>query len=117
MSKFKGGMGGGMGSMGNMQQMMKQAQKMQADMKKMQEELDQKEVEATSGGGVVKVVMSGKKEVKSIEIKKEAVDPNDVEMLQDLIMTAVNEAIRLIEDMNSKEMGKITGGMNLGGII
>jgi len=117
MSKFKGGMGGGMGSMGNMQQMMKQAQKMQADMKKMQEELDQKEVEATSGGGVVKVVMSGKKEVKSIEIKKEVVDPDDVEMLQDLIMTAVNEAIRLIEDMNSKEMGKITGGMNLGGII
>ncbi len=113
MAKFKGGMG----NMGNMQQMMKQAQKMQADMKKMQEGLELREVEATAGGGVVKVIATGAKKIKSIEISKEAVDPDDVEMLQDLVLAAVNEAIRLAEEMVSGEMNKITGGLDLGGII
>lgn len=113
MSKFKGGMG----NMGNMQKMMKQAQKMQADMKKMQAELETKEVEAAAGGGVVKVVATGAKQLKSIEINKEVVDPDDVEMLQDLVMAAVNEALRLADEMTSSEMNKITGGLNLGGIM
>jgi len=113
MSRFKGGMG----NMGNMQQMIKQAQKMQADMKKMQDELQAKEVEATAGGGVVKVVATGAKQIKSIEINKEVVDPDDVEMLQDLVLAAVNEALRLVEEMTNSEMSKITGGLNLGGIM
>jgi len=109
----KGGFPGGM----NMNNMMKQAQQMQARMQKMQEELEEKEVEATAGGGVVKVVATGKKTIKSIEIKEEAVDPDDVEMLQDLIIAAVNEALMNVDDMVNSEMGKITGGMNLGGLL
>jgi len=101
---------------GNMQKMMKQVQKMQADMAKLQEELGQATVESTAGGGVVKVVANGKQEVVSIEIKPEAVDPEDVEMLQDLVLTAVNGALSQSREMVSREMGKITGGMNIPGL-
>ncbi|MEA5002466.1 MAG: YbaB/EbfC family nucleoid-associated protein [Christensenella sp.] len=109
----KGGFPGGM----NMQNMMRQAQQMQAKMQEMQAELEEREVEATAGGGVVRVVATGKKMVKSIEIKEEAVDPDDVEMLQDLVIAAVNEALAKADEMMQSEMGKITGGMNLGGLL
>ncbi|MBZ4687606.1 MAG: nucleoid-associated protein EbfC [Clostridia bacterium] len=103
--------------MGNMSKMMKQAQKMQKQMKKLQEELENKEVEATAGGGMVKVVATGKQEIKSIEIKPEVVDPDDVEMIQDMIMAAVNEALRKSQEMVQQEMSKITGGLNLSGLF
>ncbi|HWS30258.1 MAG TPA: YbaB/EbfC family nucleoid-associated protein [Clostridia bacterium] len=103
------GMGGG-----NMQQLMKQAQKMQQDMARMQEDLNAREFSASSGGGMVKATVFGRKELKSIEIDKACVDPDDVEMLQDLVLSAVNEAIRLADETVSAEMGKLTGGMNLG---
>ncbi|MEG2956710.1 MAG: YbaB/EbfC family nucleoid-associated protein [Christensenellaceae bacterium] len=110
----KGGFPGGM----NMQNMMKQAQQMQARMQQMQAELEEKEVEATAGGGVVRVVATGKKTIKSIEIQEAVVDPDDIEMLQDLIMAAVNEALYNADEMVSTEMNKITGGMgNLGGLL
>lgn len=99
--------------MGNMGKMMKQVQKMQADMAKMQEEVATKTVEATAGGGAVKVVANGKQQIMSIEIKPEVVDPEDVEMLQDLIVAATNEAVRKSQEMVAQEMGKITGGLNL----
>lgn len=99
---------------GNINNLMKQAQKMQKDMEKMQEELQQRTVEASAGGGAVTVVATGKKEIKEITIKPEVVDPDDVEMLQDLILAAVNEAIRKADEMVNSEMGKITGG--LGGL-
>lgn len=98
----------------NMQQMMKQAQKMQADMLKTQEELGAKELTAQAGGGVVKATVYGRKEVKSIEIDPACVDPDDVEMLQDLVTAAVNEALRMADELMGAEMGKLTGGMNLG---
>jgi hypothetical protein len=101
---------------GNMQKMMKQVQKMQADMAKLQEELGSRTVESTAGGGVVKVVANGKQEVLSIEIKPEAVDPDDVEMLQDLILTAVNGALNQSREMVAQEMGKLTGGLNIPGL-
>lgn len=102
---------------GNMNKMMKQVQKMQADMAKMQEELAGRTVETTAGGGVIKVVANGKQEIVSIAIKPEAVDPDDVEMLQDLIQAAVNEALRQSQEMVSKEMGKLTGGLNIPGLF
>ena len=108
----KGGFPGGMGNMGNM---MKQAQKMQKEMMKLQEEIEQRTVEASAGGGAVTVVITGKKEIKSIILNPEIVDPDDIEMLQDLIMAAVNEAIRQADEMAAKEMSKITGGLNLPG--
>ena len=92
-----------------MNSLMKQAQKMQKDIERKQAELEELVVEATSGGGVVKVAITGKKVVKSLEIKPEAVDPDDVEMLQDLIIAAMNEAIKKVEDHVNGEMGKITG--------
>lgn len=107
--------GGFPGMPGNMNNMMKQVQKMQKDMQKVQEEVEQRTVEASAGGGAIVVVTSGKKEIKSITIKPDVVDPDDVEMLQDLIMAAVNESIRMAEEMVSKEMGKVTGGINLPG--
>ncbi|MFZ5634194.1 MAG: YbaB/EbfC family nucleoid-associated protein [Bacillota bacterium] len=100
----------------NMQKMMKQVQKMQADMAKMQEELGNRTVESTAGGGVVKVVANGRQEILSIEIKPEAVDPEDVEMLQDLILTAVNGALSQSKEMVAREMGKLTGGLNIPGL-
>ena len=105
-----GGMGGG-----NMQQLMRQAQKMQENMAKAQEELDAKEYEATSGGGMVTCKVSGKRELLSLSIKPEAVDPDDVEMLEDMVMAAVNEALRLGEETREQAMGAITGGM--GGLL
>ena len=102
---------------GNMAKMMKQVQKMQSDMLKLQEELGSRTVESTAGGGVVKVVANGRQEVVSLEIKPEAVDPEDVEMLQDLVLTAVNDALKKAQEMMSSEMGKLTGGMNLPGLF
>ena len=102
------GMGGGM----NMN-MIKQAQKMQQDMLKAQEELETKTYEAGAGGGVVSATVSGKKELVSVTIDPEAVDPDDVEMLQDLIVAAVNEALRKASDDASSQMSKLTGGLNL----
>ena len=83
----------------------------------MQAELEEREVETSAGGGVVKVVVTGKKVLKSIEIAPEAVDPDDVEMLQDLVLAAVNEALEKAEEMVQTEMAKVTGGMNLGGLF
>lgn len=99
--------------MGNMNNLMKQAKKMQEQMVKMQEELEEKTVEASVGGGVVTVIANGKKEIMEITIQPEAVDPDDVEMLQDLILAAVNEAIRKADEMVQGEMGKLTGGMGM----
>ena len=98
---------------GNMNKMMKQVQKMQADMAKMQDEMVNRTVEATAGGEAIKVVVNGKQEIMSIEIKPEAVDPEDIEILQDLIVAAVNEALTKSQEMVAQEMGKITGGLNL----
>lgn len=96
---------------------MKQAQMIQQKMAKLQEEASEKTAEATSGGGAVSVVVSGKNEIKSLVIKPEAVDPSDVEMLQDLIMAAVNEALKKVHAELSAEMSKITGGMNIPGLF
>ena len=101
----------------NMQSMMAQAQKMQQNMLKMQDELEAREVSASAGGGMVKVTVTGKKVVKSIEIAPDVVDPDDIEMLQDLVMAAINEALETAENMVQEEMAKITGGMNLGGLF
>ena len=103
-----------MKGMGNL---MKQAQKLQTKMLKLQEELADKTVETTSGGGMVKVVANGKQQVISIEIEKEVVDPDDVDMLQDLILAAVNDALTKSQDMVSSEMSKLTGGMNVPGMM
>ncbi|MEG6521335.1 YbaB/EbfC family nucleoid-associated protein [Desulfotomaculum sp. 1211_IL3151] len=102
---------------GNMNKMMKQVQKMQQDMAKMQEELGNRTVETSAGGGAVKVVVSGKQEIVSITLKPEVVDPDDVEMLQDLLITAVNDALRQSQEMVAKEMGKLTGGLNIPGLF
>ena len=102
---------------GNMQQLARQAQKLQAQMTKMQEELEAREYEASAGGGMVTVKVSGKKELLGIEIKPEAVDPDDVEMLQDLVLAAVNEGLRIANDTMEKEMGKLTGGMSMPGLF
>ena len=99
--------------MANMQGMMKKVQKMQQDMLKMQEELKNRTVEATAGGGAVTVVVTGRKTVEKVTIAPSAVDPEDVEMLEDLVTTAINEAMRKVDEMTEKEMGKITGGMKL----
>lgn len=109
--------GGFPGMGGNMQQLARQAQKLQQQMTKMQEELDAREYEATSGGGMVTAKVNGKKELLELTIKPEAVDPDDVEMLQDMVMAAVNEALRTAADTAEREMGKLTGGMNLGGLF
>lgn len=104
---------GGMPMGSNMGNMLKQAQKMQQDMQKLQAELEEKEVEATSGGGAVTVVATGKKEIVSIKINPEVVDPDDVEMLEDLVLTCVNEAMKKADEMVTGEMSKITGGFSL----
>ena len=106
-----------MRNMGNMNKMMKQVQKIQKDIAKLQEELQERTVEATAGGGVVKAVASGKKELVDIEINPEVVDPDDVEMLQDLILAAANEALQKAEQMVSQEMSKLTGGFNIPGLF
>ena len=108
------GMGGGAQ---NMQAMIRQAQKMQEDMAAKQEVLDAREYEIKAGGGVVAVKINGKKEVLSIDIDPEVVDPDDVETLQDILVAGVNEAIKRVEETNSKEMEKITGSMNMPGLF
>ena len=102
---------------GNMQQLARQAQKLQQQMTKLQEELEQREYEASAGGGMVTVKVNGKHEVLGIEIKPEAVDPDDVEMLQDLVLAAVNEALRQATETTEREMGKVTGGLNMPGLF
>ena len=106
---------GGFGAMGgmNMNNLMKQAQKMQKKMEEAQAALAEKTVETTSGGGAVKIVITGKRVIQSIKINPEVVDPEDVEMLEDLVMAAVNEASKKVDDLLSQEMGKVTGGLNL----
>ena len=103
--------------MKGMGKMMKQAQQLQSKMLKLQEEMASKTVETTSGGGMVKVVANGKQQVVSIEIEKEVVDPEDVEMLQDLILSAVNDALIKSQEMVSQEMSKLTGGLNIPGLM
>jgi len=93
-----------------MQQLARQAQKLQQQMAKMQEELEAREYEASAGGGIVSAKVSGKKELVALTIKPEAVDPDDVEMLQDLVLAAVNEALRQADETTNREMGKLTGG-------
>ena len=110
-SRGMGGMGGG-----NMNSMIRQAQKMQQDMLKAQEELEAKTYKAGAGGGVVSATVSGRKELVSVAIDPEAVDPDDVEMLQDLIVAAVNEALRKANEDAASQMSKLTGGLNLGGL-
>lgn len=107
----------GMGMGGNMQQLARQAQKLQQQMTKMQEELEEREYEATAGGGVVTARVNGKKELVALTIKPEAVDPEDVEMLQDTILAAVNEAMREASETCEREMGKLTGGMSIPGLF
>ena len=101
----------GMGMPGNMNNLMKQAQKMQRQMEEASKELEEKEVTAAAGGGAVEVTVSGKKEVTKVKIDPEAVDPDDVEMLEDMIMAATNEALRMQEEDQNSQMSKITGGM------
>ena len=107
---------GGMGNM-NMNGMMKKVQKMQKQMQDMQEQLKKQTVDATAGGGVVKITMDGEKQVKGIVIDPAAVDPEDVEMLEDLVLSAVNEALKKAEEASSNQMGKLTGGLNIPGLF
>lgn len=104
------------GGQANMQKQMQQMQAMQKKMEEMQAALDEQEVTATAGGGVVSISVNGKKELTAVEIKPEAVDPDDVEMLQDLILAAVNEGLRQIEEISANEMDKITGGLGIPGL-
>ena len=107
------GMGGGPT---NMQGMLKQAQKMQEDMAALQEDLDSREYDIKAGGGVVTVKINGKLEIKNIELDPDIVDPDDVETLQDILVAAVNEAIKTVTETPNTEMGKITGSLNMGGL-
>ena len=106
------GMGGA-----NMQQLARQAQKLQQQMAQMQEELEAREFEASAGGGMVTAKVNGKKELLALEIKPEAVDPDDVEMLSDMVVAAVNEALREAGETTEREMGKLTGGFNMPGLF
>lgn len=100
----------------DMNALMRQAQKMQDDMKAKQEELEATEYQASAAGGMVEITMMGSHQVKAVKIKPEAVDPDDIEMLEDMIAAAINEAVRKIEDASTEELGKITGGMNIPGL-
>ena len=112
----RGGFPGGMGMPGNMNNLMKQAQRMQKQMEETTKELEEKEITATAGGGAVEVTVTGKKEVKAVKLDPEVVDPDDIEMLEDLIVAATNEALRKMEEISQAEMSKITGGSGgLGG--
>jgi len=102
------------GAMGNM---MKQAQKLQGKMMKLQDELAEKTVEASSGGGMITVVANGKQQIVSVRLEKEVVDPDDIEMLEDLIIAAVNEALNKSQEMVSGEMSKLTGGLSIPGLM
>ncbi len=102
--------------MKGMAKMMKQAQKLQSKMVKLQDEMAEKTAEATAGGGMIRVVANGKQQIISIQIEQEVVDPEDVEMLQDLVLAAVNDALVKSQEMVSEEMGKLTGGLNIPGL-
>lgn len=117
MGKYKGFQGSGMNTNTKMNSVIKQAQKMQEEMEKVQSELEEKTVEASAGGGMVEVTVSGKKEIVSIKINPEAVDPDDVETLEDLVMVAVNEAIKKADDMMTEGMSAVTGGINIPGLF
>ncbi|MRX74112.1 YbaB/EbfC family nucleoid-associated protein [Bacillus lacus] len=105
------------GGMGNMQKMMKQMQKMQKDMAKAQEELAEKQIEGTAGGGMVVVIANGNKEILEVQIKEEVVDPEDIEMLQDLVLAATNDALKKVDDITNQTMGQFTKGMNMPGLF
>lgn len=107
-------MRGGMGNMGNM---MKQMQKMQKQMAKAQEELGEKRIEGTAGGGMVTVIASGHKEILEVVIKEDVVDPEDIEMLQDLVLAATNDALRKVDELTNQTMGQFTKGMNMPGLF
>ncbi|MGE6261335.1 YbaB/EbfC family nucleoid-associated protein [Heyndrickxia sporothermodurans] len=104
-----------MRGMGNMQNMMKQMQKMQKKMAEAQEELGEKRIEGTAGGGMVTVIVSGHKEVVEVNIKEEVVDPEDIEMLQDLVLAATNDALKKVEELTNQTMGQFTKGLNIPG--
>ena len=113
-ARIPGGMGGGPQ---NMNAMIRQAQKMQEDMAALQEDLDAREYDVKAGGGMVAVKINGKKEILSIDIKPEIVDPDDIETLSDILVAAVNEAIKRVETTNAQEMDKVTKGMNMPGLF
>ena len=113
-ARIPGGMGGGPQ---NMNAMIRQAQKMQEDMENLQADLDAREYTVSAGGGMVTVQINGKRQILSLDIKPEIVDPDDIETLSDILVAAVNEAIKRVEDTNSEEMGKITGPMNMPGLF
>ena len=113
MAKRGGFPGGGMP--GNMNNLMKQAQRMQRQMEENQKELEEKEFTAKAGGGAVDVTVTGKKEITKIKLSEEVVDPEDIEMLEDLVMAAANEALRMAEEASAEAMNKMTGGLGLGG--
>ena len=113
MAKRGGFPGGGMP--GNMNNLMKQAQRMQRQMEESQKELEEKEFTAKAGGGAVEVTVTGKKEITKIKLSEEVVDPEDIEMLEDLVMAATNEALRMAEEASAEAMNKMTGGLGLGG--
>lgn len=117
MGKYKGFSGAGMNTNKKVPNVVKQAQKMQEEMEKVQSELEDKTVESASGGGAVKAVVNGKKELLSIKISQEAVDPDDVETLEDLVLTAVNDALKQADDMMSEGLGQVTGGLNIPGLF
>ena len=110
----RGGFPGGMGMPGNMNNLMKQAQKMQKQMEENQRALEEKEFTATAGGGAVEVTISGKREVTKVKLAEEVVDPDDIEMLEDLIVAAANEALRKVEEESAAVMSRLTGGMGGG---
>ena len=113
MAKRGGFPGGGMP--GNMANLMKQAQKMQRQMEEQAKEMETKEFTATAGGGAVEVIVTGKKELKKVNLQEEVVDPDDIEMLQDLIVAATNEALRMADEASAAVMSKMTGGLGMGG--
>ncbi len=117
MGKYKGFSGSGMNTNKNMNSVIKQAQKMQEEMERVQNELEDKTVETTAGGGAVSVVVNGKKELVSIKISPEAVDPEDVETLEDLVMAAVNDGIQKADEMMAEGMSAVTGGLNIPGLF
>ena len=106
----------GMGMPGNMNNLMKQAQKMQRQMEENQKALEEKEFTAAAGGGAVEVTISGKREIKKVTLSEEVVDPDDIEMLQDLLMVAANEALRQMEEISQNEMSKLTGSLGIPGL-
>ena len=117
MGKYKGFQGAGMNTNTKMNSVIKQAQKMQEEMERVQSELETKTVEASAGGGMVEVSANGKKEILSIKIKPDVVDPDDIETLEDLVMVAVNDAIKKADEMMTEGMSAVTGGINIPGLF